>query len=86
MCYPHPVDARNVPPELHGFRTAFAGLHHLRPDDVIAVLRSAVAAGSGVAAFEFTQRSLGSLAAMMMLTPAAVWLLTPRSARSVGNG
>ncbi len=71
-----PVQATAVPPGLHGLRTLFDGLHHLRPDEVRAVLASAVEAGMPILALETTQRSWSSLASMV-LVPAAVWSITP---------
>ncbi|MDX2086973.1 MAG: hypothetical protein SFX73_03935 [Kofleriaceae bacterium] len=50
--HPTPVDAMAVPAELRGLRTMFSALHHFRPDQVKALLASAVAARSHVAFFD----------------------------------
>ncbi len=71
-----PVDATAVPDRLVGLRTLFDGLHHLKPDQVRAVLADAVAAGVPFLALETTQRSWPSLATMALI-PAAVWAITP---------
>lgn len=47
-----PVDARAVPAELIGMRTSFSSFHHLRPDEAIAVLRSASEAGAPIGVFD----------------------------------
>lgn len=71
-----PVDATAVPERLGGMRTLFDGLHHLKPDQVRAVLADAASAGVPFLALETTQRSWPSLASMA-LVPAAVWMITP---------
>lgn len=55
--YPGPVDVREVPAELKGFRTLFTAFHHFLPDDALAILRNATAAGEGVGVFEVTRRA-----------------------------
>ena len=71
-----PVDARDVPPRLAGFRTLFLALHHFAPDDARAILASAVRNGQGIAVVEGVSRRPAGLA-MMAAIPLAVWLLTP---------
>jgi hypothetical protein len=73
---PEPVDAAAVPPELDGFRTIFAALHHFRPAEARAVLRDAAARGVGFAAFEPMHRSARAVL-ITCLTPVAVLLATP---------
>jgi len=52
-----PVDAQEVPEDLHGFRLVCNGFHHLKPEQARACLRDAVRQGRGVALLELTQRS-----------------------------
>lgn len=71
-----PVAALAVPAAWRGWRTLFSSLHHFRPQDARALLRSARDAGVGITAFEATHRSLPALLAMLLL-PLAVWIATP---------
>ncbi len=70
--HPAPVDARAVLAELRGCRTMFTALHHFRPAEAQAVLRDAANGRVPFAAFEFTARTRGN-AAGMLLSPLAVW-------------
>ncbi len=71
-----PVDARDVPGHLHGFRTLFAGFHHFSPDHARRILKNAFETGTGIAVVEHTRRSpFGILS--MLFTPILVWALTP---------
>jgi len=54
---PQPVDARNVPKDLPGFRTLFAAFHHFRPKEAGEILRDAVRQRRGIGIFEPTQRT-----------------------------
>lgn len=74
--YPEPVDARQVPGTLRGFRTLFSSFHHFRPEEARAILWNAAHGGEGIAVFEGTERS-GKAIALMLLTPLMVWLMTP---------
>lgn len=74
--YPASVDARRVPPELRGFRTIFAGLHHFPPAEAQAILRDAVAQRQGIGVFEVTERRPLALA-LTLLVPMLVLLITP---------
>lgn len=65
------VDARNVPPELDGFRTMFTALHHFSPDEARAIVQSAVDARQGIAIFEITRRKTWAIMLMVF------WSLTP---------
>jgi hypothetical protein len=59
-----PVDATAVSSVLDGARTIFTGLHHLRPDQVRALLRDTVAQRRSFAAFELTDRSVVGILTM----------------------
>ena len=74
--YPRSVDAMAVRPELSGFRTMFAALHHFRPAEVRAVIRDATARGEGFAGFEPLHRDLRAML-LTCLTPLMVLLVTP---------
>ena len=71
-----PIDACDVPTSLHGIRTLFNSLHHLRPAQVDALLADAVAKSQPIAVFEFVERSAIAFASICA-TPALVFLLTP---------
>jgi hypothetical protein len=70
------VDARALPRSLPGLRTLFNAFHHFRPDDALAVLRSAAADRQPIAIFEVSERTPRMLLGIL-LTPLFVWLLTP---------
>jgi hypothetical protein len=72
-----PVDAVAVPADLNGFRTMFTAFHHFRPEQAQQVLRDAAESGQPIGIFEFTSRTPRALLTMLM-SPFAVWLLTPR--------
>lgn len=69
--YRSPVDAMNVPAELHGFRTMFSSFHHFPPEEARAILQNAVDARQGIGIFEITSRSVSAIAMMFL------WFLTP---------
>lgn len=73
----HPVDALHVPAGLGGFRTIFSSFHHFGPDEAREVLRSAVVGNKGIGIFELAHRN-GKTLLILCLTPALVWLFTPR--------
>ena len=72
-----PVDARAVPPELHGFRTLFNAFHHFAPVDANAVLRDAARARQPIGVFEIPDRSVRTLLSLFFLTPILVAAVTP---------
>lgn len=71
-----PVDARQVPTSLQGFRTMFASFHHFRPGDAQIILRDAVENGAGICVAEFTTRDAVNLL-LLCLGPIYVFILTP---------
>jgi hypothetical protein len=66
-----PVDARNVPSDLNGFRTMFTSFHHFPPAETRAIIQSALDAGEGIGIFEITRRSASALFLIL------IWSLTP---------
>lgn len=50
--WPEPVDARQVPAELRGFRTIFSSFHHFDPEAARAMLADAFERREGIAVFE----------------------------------
>ena len=66
-----PVDARDVPPELSGFRTLFSAFHHFAPVEARAIIRNTVEARQGIGIFEITRRSVPAMALMIP------WALSP---------
>ncbi len=71
-----PIDARNVPDRLKGFRTQFLSLHHFKPTDAKRILQNAIDHGSPIATFEAQERSVPSLLAMFF-SPITVLITTP---------
>jgi hypothetical protein len=69
--YPQPVDAREVPRELDGFRTMFSAFHHFRPADARAVIQNTIDARQGIGVFEITRRTAPAVALMIL------WALSP---------
>jgi hypothetical protein len=59
-----PVDARNVPRELKGFRTIFSSYHHFPPEEARAVLQDAVDARESIGIFEVTRRAPSAIGLM----------------------
>jgi hypothetical protein len=59
-----PVDARQVPEELHGFRTIFSSFHHFDPEAARAILKDAFARHEGIAVFEGATRKAWTLLAV----------------------
>jgi hypothetical protein len=74
--YPQPVDAREVPKSLTGFRTMFLSFHHFRPKDARRILSDAVKNHQSIGIFEIQDRGMGSIVAML-LSPISVLLATP---------
>ncbi len=70
-----PVDATNVPAEVHGFRTIFSSFHHFDPHLARAILADAFRRREGIAVFEGASRS-----AWTMLALSAVPFLALRAA------
>jgi hypothetical protein len=71
-----PVDARDVPADLRGFRTLFASFHHFEPAAARKILSDAARARQGIGVFEFTDRSL-VLVLVMLTSPLFIWLTSP---------
>ena len=72
-----PVDARAVPPELHGFRTMFNAFHHFSSSAALEVLRDAVRAREPIGVFEIPDRRWSTLLSLLLLTPLMVAATTP---------
>jgi hypothetical protein len=72
-----PVDARAVPPELHGFRTMFNAFHHFSPSAALDVLRDAARAREPVGIFEIPDRRWSTILPLLFLTPLLVAVATP---------
>jgi hypothetical protein len=75
--HPEPVDARAVPPELHGFRTMFNAFHHFAPSAARDVLGDAVRAREPIGIFESPDRRCSTLLSLFFLTPLVVAAATP---------
>lgn len=75
---PHaePLDARQIPPELEGFRTLFTSFHHFRPEEARAILQNAVDHQQGIGIFEIARR--GPLALLLVfVVPVVALILVP---------
>ncbi len=72
-----PVDATDVPAELHGFRTLYASFHHFDPAAARAILRDVVARREGIGIFEYTERNFWIWGLPMLLTPLFTLLTMP---------
>jgi hypothetical protein len=59
--YTDSVDARNVPDELHGFRTMFTSFHHFPPEEARAIIQNTVDARQGIGIFEVTRRTASGI-------------------------
>jgi len=75
--YLAPVDARQIPTDLEGFRTIFSTFHHFDPEAARAILADAVTRHQGIAIFEAAKRSL-STALATAAVPFLCWRVTPR--------
>ena len=62
----NPVDALAC--TLSGFRTLFGSFHHFRPAEARAILQDAVETGNGIGVFEFTARTPGMIAFIVVAT------------------
>ena len=71
-----PIDAKNVPDNLKGFRTQFLSLHHFKPEDAKQILQNAIDSNSAIGVFEAQERSIPSILAMLF-SPISVLLTTP---------
>lgn len=71
-----PVDARDVPADLRGFRTMFSAFHHFEPHDAVAILRDAAEQGDGIAIVEAVRRSAAALA-LAPFVPLPMMVLAP---------
>jgi hypothetical protein len=76
-CQTDPVDATDVPRDLHGFRTLFTSFHHFRPAEARAILADARRKGEGIGVFEFTERTWWLWTLPVLLIPVVVWMCTP---------
>jgi hypothetical protein len=61
QAYAEPVDARQVPAELRGFRTIFSALHHFDPEEARAMLADAWERGEGIGVFEAARPKLKTI-------------------------
>jgi hypothetical protein len=66
-----PVDARQVPPGLEGFRTLFSAFHHFPPAEARAIIQNTVDAEQGIGIFEITRRTTPAVFSMLL------WALSP---------
>jgi hypothetical protein len=62
-----PVDARQVPAELDGFRTIFSSFHHFDPEAARAMLADAFERREGIAVFEGATRGAWTMLALTAL-------------------
>ncbi|WP_191906271.1 class I SAM-dependent methyltransferase [Hymenobacter baengnokdamensis] len=72
-----PVDALAVPAGLSGLRVIFSAFHHFAPPQARALLRDAVAGGTGIGVFEGAAKSWLEIGLALTVLPVAQLLLTP---------
>ena len=65
--YPDPVDAREIPAELTGFRTIFSTFHHFEPREARAILKSSFEQHQGIGIFEAAKCDPRTLAAVIVV-------------------
>ncbi len=75
--HPTPVNALAVPANLPGFRVIFSAFHHFAPPQAEALLRDAVASGTGIGVFEGAGKSWLEVGLALTVLPLAQLLLTP---------
>ena len=75
--YSAPVDARQIPADLEGFRTIFSTFHHFNPEAARAMLTDAVNRHQGIAVFEAAKRSFRRMFATAAV-PFLCWRVTPQ--------
>ncbi len=71
-----PVNAKNVPETLKGFRTLFLSFHHFKPKQAVQIVQNSVNSNQPIGIFEIQDRSVSSIIAMLLL-PISVLLTTP---------
>jgi hypothetical protein len=71
-----PIDATDVPEELRGVRTLFAGFHHFPPERARRILADAQAKRQAIGIFEGTSRTVPSILATAFC-PITVLVTTP---------
>jgi len=71
-----PVDARQIPSTLKGFRTLFTSFHHFRPEEARAILQDTVEHQQGIGIFELAGREPLTIL-LVFLVPVAVLGVTP---------
>lgn len=72
--FPEPVDATHIPPELSGFRTIFAALHHFRPEQARAILQDAFEQRQGIGVFESTLCEPRMMMTVFLVPLLSLWL------------
>jgi len=72
-----PVDARNVPSDLIGFRTLFSGFHHFDQEKAKEVLKNAVDARQGIGIFDGGNKSLWMILLIIIVHPILQFFCTP---------
>src|SRR6202023_2793526 len=70
------IDATQIPPSLHGFRTLFSSFHHLKPKEARSLLQDSFDSRQGIAIFEATARRLLTFLSVL-LVPIGAWLFLP---------
>ena len=65
------VDARDIPPELCGFRTMFTSFHHFPFDEARTIVQNVVNARQGIGIFEITRRTPSAILLIVL------WSLMP---------
>ena len=72
-----PLDARNIPSTLTGFRTLFTSFHHFPPQKAEAILKDAVRSRQGIGIFEMTERRFSVILRVLVTSPFIALFLVP---------
>ncbi len=75
--YPNPIDAVNVPAELHGVRTLFSAAHHFPPEQIKAVLQAAVDQKQAICLFDGGDKNWFFLLISLIVHPVVFFFCTP---------
>lgn len=64
---PRPVDARQIPADLAGFRTMFSSFHHFQSDEAVGILRDAVIRDEGIGIFDAASRHPSTIVSTILM-------------------
>ncbi|WP_299825235.1 class I SAM-dependent methyltransferase [uncultured Pontibacter sp.] len=74
---PEPVNALNVPENLHGVRSIFSSFHHFPPQIAQSILQDAVNKRAAIGIFEGAKKSWTEMLLLWLTFPFAIIFVTP---------